>query len=50
LQDPNEVNKDNLSNVRWEVAIRKLKMYKSLGSDQIRAELIQAGGIAFCDT
>jgi hypothetical protein len=28
----------------FEVAIRKLKSYKSLGSDQIPAELIQAGG------
>jgi hypothetical protein len=28
----------------FEVAIRKLKSYKSPGSDQIPAELIQAGG------
>jgi hypothetical protein len=27
-----------------EIAIAKLKMYKSPGSDQIPAELIQAGG------
>jgi hypothetical protein len=27
-----------------EIAIAKLKKYKSLGSDQIQAELIQAGG------
>jgi hypothetical protein len=27
-----------------EIAIAKLKKYKSLGSDQILAELIQAGG------
>jgi hypothetical protein len=35
-----------------EVAFRKMKRYKSPGSDQIPAELIQAGGggIAFCDT
>jgi hypothetical protein len=31
-----------------EVAIAKLKMYKSLGSDQILAELIEAGGESFC--
>jgi hypothetical protein len=28
-----------------EVAIRKLKRYKSPGADQIPAELIQAGGV-----
>jgi hypothetical protein len=27
-----------------EIAIEKLKMYKSRGIDQIQAELIQAGG------
>jgi hypothetical protein len=27
-----------------EIAIAKLKKYKSLGSDQVPAELIQAGG------
>jgi hypothetical protein len=30
-----------------EVAIRKLKRYKASGSDQIQAELIQAGGGGF---
>jgi hypothetical protein len=35
-----------------EIAIRKFKRYKAPGSDQIPAELIQAGGgkIAFWDT
>jgi hypothetical protein len=30
-----------------EIAIAKLKKYKSPGSDQIQAELIQAGGEIF---
>jgi hypothetical protein len=30
-----------------EIAIEKLKMYKSPGTDQIPAELIQAGGIHY---
>jgi hypothetical protein len=32
------------SAAEFEVAIKKLKRYKALGSDQIPAELIQAGG------
>jgi hypothetical protein len=32
------------SRLEVEIAIAKLKMYKSPGSDQILAELIQAGG------
>jgi hypothetical protein len=32
------------SRLEVEIAIAKLKMYKSPGSDQIPAELIQAGG------
>jgi hypothetical protein len=32
------------SRLEVEIAIAKLKKYKSLGSDQIPAELIQAGG------
>jgi hypothetical protein len=32
------------SRIEAEIAIAKLKKYKSLGSDQIPAELIQAGG------
>jgi hypothetical protein len=32
------------SRLEVEIAIAKLKKYKSSGSDQIRAELIQAGG------
>jgi hypothetical protein len=32
-----------------EIAIAKLKKYKSPCSDQIPAELIQAGGEIFCD-
>jgi hypothetical protein len=31
-----------------EVAIRKLKSYKALGSEPIAAELIQAGGGGYC--
>jgi hypothetical protein len=31
-----------------EVAIRKMKRYKAPGSDQISAELIQAGGGGHC--
>jgi hypothetical protein len=31
-----------------EVAIRKMERYKAPGSDQIRAELIQAGGWGYC--
>jgi hypothetical protein len=31
-----------------EVAIRKMKRYKAPGSDQIPAELIQAGGEEHC--
>jgi hypothetical protein len=31
-----------------EVAVRKLKCYKSPGVDQIPAELIQAGGETLC--
>jgi hypothetical protein len=31
-----------------EIAIAKLKRYKSPGSDQIKAELIQAGGEILC--
>jgi hypothetical protein len=31
-----------------EIAIEKLKRYKSLGVDQILAELIQAGGNTLC--
>jgi hypothetical protein len=34
----------NPSPFEVEIAIAKLKMYKSHGSDQIPAELIQAGG------
>jgi predicted nucleic acid-binding protein len=33
-----------LSPSKFEIATAKLKKYKSLGSDQILAELIQAGG------
>jgi hypothetical protein len=32
------------SRLEVEIAVAKLKKYKSLGSDQIPAELIQAGG------
>jgi hypothetical protein len=32
------------SRLEVEIAVAKLKMYKSPGSDQILAELIQAGG------
>jgi hypothetical protein len=32
------------SSLEFEIAIAKLKKYKSPGSDQIRAELIPAGG------
>jgi hypothetical protein len=31
-----------------EIAVAKLKQYKSLGTDQIPAEMIQAGGETFC--
>jgi hypothetical protein len=34
----------NLNPSEFEFAIAKLKMYKSLGTDRISAELIQAGG------
>jgi hypothetical protein len=34
----------DLSPFEVEIAIAKLKRYKSLGSDQIVTELIQAGG------
>jgi hypothetical protein len=34
--------------VEVEIAIGKLKRYKSLGTDQIPAELIKAGGETLC--
>jgi hypothetical protein len=34
--------------VEVEIAIRKLKSYKSLGTDNIPAELIKAGGETLC--
>jgi hypothetical protein len=34
--------------VKMEIAIGKLKSYKSLGTDQIPAELIKAGGEILC--
>jgi hypothetical protein len=34
--------------VELEIAIGKLKSYKSLGTDQILAELIKAGGETLC--
>jgi hypothetical protein len=38
------------SRLEVKIAIAKLKEYKSLGSDEILAELIQAGGkILICD-
>jgi hypothetical protein len=33
---------------KFEIAIAKLKTYKSPGNDQILAELIQAGGEILC--
>jgi hypothetical protein len=36
------------SRLEVEIAIAKLKKYKSSGSDQIPAELIQAGGECYC--
>jgi len=36
-----------LSSFDVEIAIETLKWYKSLGTDQIPAELIQAGGIHY---
>jgi hypothetical protein len=33
-----------LIHIKVEIAIRKLKSYKSPGTDQILAELIKAGG------
>jgi hypothetical protein len=33
-----------------EISIAKLKKYKLSGSDQIPAELIQAGGEHYCDS
>ncbi|PNF34643.1 hypothetical protein B7P43_G05860 [Cryptotermes secundus] len=47
LQDPSELNGYNLNmkpDIEVETAIAKPKRYKSPGSDQIPAELIQAGG------
>jgi hypothetical protein len=32
-----------------EIPIAKLKKYESPGSDEILAELIQAGGLSVCD-
>jgi hypothetical protein len=59
LQDPSEINRANLNSVRHEeplvpdpshleveIAIAKMKKYKSPGSDQIPADLLQAGGEA----
>jgi hypothetical protein len=39
-----EVHKADRNRLEAEIAIAKLKKYKSPGSDQIPAELIQAGG------
>ena len=36
------------SNFEFEMAIEKLNSYKSLGIDQIPAELIEAGGSKIC--
>jgi hypothetical protein len=38
------------SRLEFEIAIAKLKKYKSPGSDQIPAELIQAGGVILLST
>jgi hypothetical protein len=37
-----------LGHLKVEIAIAMLKKYKSPGSDEIPAELIQAGGEIFC--
>jgi hypothetical protein len=39
-----EIDTPEPNHFEVEIAIAKLKKYKSPGSDQIRAELIQAGG------
>jgi hypothetical protein len=40
--------KESLDYYEVEIAIAKLKRFKSPGSDQIPAELIQAGGEILC--
>jgi hypothetical protein len=40
------VSEPNL--IKAEIAVGKLKRYKSLGTDQLLAELIKAGGETFC--
>jgi hypothetical protein len=39
-----EARQKEVHTADWEIAIENLKKYKSPGTDQISAELIQAGG------